>query len=936
MELGVFFVFLGGLSLCAGLVFVFSFFGVQSETYEEALKKQKEANKKEKKEKKQTTEKKKKVKKGKEPKNNNVIVKDFDDQVLVEGSGAVVEPVFVQPPAAVEIAKPKKEVKKEPKKKEEKKKAAEPKVEIPAAEPEPENLSVKEKQAVFEKQTVVEKKAVVEKPAVVEKKAVVEAKIEAAAVQTSAAPVPQKKKIEIQEVGDVKTDEAEEKKKKKGGKDSKPKKSNKSNYDEILAVIRKSPLSSSEAQGIVDLLLVKQTGKDESMDGDDWIEPGKESEAKKTARLLSDLTAELEEEKSKSSTWEKKIQTIRKELNESRSVASGHKREMDELTSKKNNEIATLNARLTQNSVQFNTMTDRSRQLETNQAQYQTTINNLKTQLSQVAQPAVDSKMSGDMEQLKNAKIELTASNTSLQQKFKTKCDEVETLTTDKQKLTAALDTAAAGKKQMEANLASAAQEKDALVQEKAALSAQLESQQAGNENLSSSKQQFDAQLSTITAAKTQLQQDLSALKEKLSGKEVECSRLLEENERLSEQVASSVERPAAEGEEAVKVNGHQEVPQAKTVSDPWEEKYKEAEEKYMELSLKLKQIDAKSEGVEEELSSTKAELSKLRTKNDTDVSAFSSYKAECAGVFGRLVPTLKADSDLSAMEKQAKEFIQSLEASSSSGPQVEDLSEEITKLEAQTLNYKTVLAQTENMLTTLQASVESAEGEWKKKLQVVESECREFKSNTESLKSSNEQLQSRVKELEGDGATLERLAEELEAAKDSKNALAKKCSELQELVVSGQQQINNTTQLQNNVGGSGPKQGFVHVTVHQAQDLMDKDISGKSDPYVILKYNDHVVQSKVVDNNLNPVFEFEEVFVFADTKSFSLTLKDKDITTDELLGCTEVDFSSVLGGAAIKGTWINLDKAKKGRVQVSVKFSQAEGGVPNGSQDQA
>ena len=67
-------------------------------------------------------------------------------------------------------------------------------------------------------------------------------------------------------------------------------------------------------------------------------------------------------------------------------------------------------------------------------------------------------------------RIELTASNTSLQQKFKTKCDEVETLTTDKQKLTAALDTAAAGKKQMEANLASAAQEKDALVQVKTSI----------------------------------------------------------------------------------------------------------------------------------------------------------------------------------------------------------------------------------------------------------------------------------------------------------------------------------------------------------------------------------------------------------------------------------------------------------------------------------
>ena len=140
------------------------------------------------------------------------------------------------------------------------------------------------------------------------------------------------------------------------------------------------------------------------------------------------------------------------------------------------------------------------------------------------------------------------------------------------------------------------------------------------------------------------------------------------------------------------------------------------------------------------------------------------------------------------------------------------------------------------------------------------------------------------------------------------------------------------------------------------------------------------------MENDLNPVFEFEEVFVLADTKSFTLTLKviivigsiislwpllsvrplvvrsvchnflkrasvsvtlvhdriyssygsffkslfclqDKDIGKDELLGCTEIDFSSVLGGSSIRDQWIDLDKAKKGRVQVSVKFSEAQVG---------
>jgi ribosome-binding protein 1 len=48
------------------------------------------------------------------------------------------------------------------------------------------------------------------------------------------------------------------------------------------------------------------------------------------------------------------------------------------------------------------------------------------------------------------------------------------------------------------------------------------------------------------------------------------------------------------------------------------------------------------------------------------------------------------------------------------------DNSEEVEKLESQVGHYKTVLAQTESMLNSLQASVESAETEWRLKLEVA------------------------------------------------------------------------------------------------------------------------------------------------------------------------------------------------------------------------
>merc|ERR1711931_352611 len=102
-------------------------------------------------------------------------------------------------------------------------------------------------------------------------------------------------------VAEITVEEPEEKKNKK--KSNKAKK--KSNYEEVLETVRRITLSDTEAQGIVDVVLMKQTGHKD--DGEDWVEPGKETEAQKKSRQLADLSSQLEEEKSKSSGLEKKM-----------------------------------------------------------------------------------------------------------------------------------------------------------------------------------------------------------------------------------------------------------------------------------------------------------------------------------------------------------------------------------------------------------------------------------------------------------------------------------------------------------------------------------------------------------------------------------------------------------------------------------------------------
>ena len=67
------------------------------------------------------------------------------------------------------------------------------------------------------------------------------------------------------------------------------------------------------------------------------------------------------------------------------------------------------------------------------------------------------------------------------------------------------------------------------------------------------------------------------------------------------------------------------------------------------------------------------------------------------------MFPSLTSSSDLEKLEDEAKEAL-----------------EVLGRNEAQVGHYKSVLAQTETMLTSLQSSVEAAEAEWRLKLEVA------------------------------------------------------------------------------------------------------------------------------------------------------------------------------------------------------------------------
>ncbi|KAL2892347.1 Synaptotagmin-4 [Bienertia sinuspersici] len=86
--------------------------------------------------------------------------------------------------------------------------------------------------------------------------------------------------------------------------------------------------------------------------------------------------------------------------------------------------------------------------------------------------------------------------------------------------------------------------------------------------------------------------------------------------------------------------------------------------------------------------------------------------------------------------------------------------------------------------------------------------------------------------------------------------------------------------------------QGKLTVTVVKANDLKNKELIGKSDPYTVVHIRPlFKVKTKVVEDNLNPVWNetFELIAEDKETQSLIIEVFDKDIGQDKKLGITKL-----------------------------------------------
>ncbi|XP_030623547.1 extended synaptotagmin-1 [Chanos chanos] len=121
---------------------------------------------------------------------------------------------------------------------------------------------------------------------------------------------------------------------------------------------------------------------------------------------------------------------------------------------------------------------------------------------------------------------------------------------------------------------------------------------------------------------------------------------------------------------------------------------------------------------------------------------------------------------------------------------------------------------------------------------------------------------------------------------------------------------------------------GIVRIHLLEAENLAAKDnyikgvLTGKSDPYAVLRVGTQVFVSHHVDNNLNPQWrEMYEVIIHeVPGQELELEVFDKDPDQDDFLGRVKLDLG-IVKKATILDEWFTLKDAPSGQVHLRLEW---------------
>ncbi|KAL7859381.1 hypothetical protein SRHO_G00145280 [Serrasalmus rhombeus] len=122
--------------------------------------------------------------------------------------------------------------------------------------------------------------------------------------------------------------------------------------------------------------------------------------------------------------------------------------------------------------------------------------------------------------------------------------------------------------------------------------------------------------------------------------------------------------------------------------------------------------------------------------------------------------------------------------------------------------------------------------------------------------------------------------------------------------------------------------EGVLRIYLVEAQDLVAKDsfmggmVKGKSDPYVKIRVGGLTFKSRVIKENLNPVWNelYEVILTQLPGQEVQFDLYDKDMDQDDFLGRFKLSLSDLISAQYID-QWYTLNDVKSGRVHLMMEW---------------
>merc|ERR1712228_1141450 len=121
---------------------------------------------------------------------------------------------------------------------------------------------------------------------------------------------------------------------------------------------------------------------------------------------------------------------------------------------------------------------------------------------------------------------------------------------------------------------------------------------------------------------------------------------------------------------------------------------------------------------------------------------------------------------------------------------------------------------------------------------------------------------------------------------------------------------------------------GELVLEIIEASNLVNKDIIGKSDPFVRVSFNKEEFKSKKVRNNLEPKWNFPVTLQIDPAKAennIEIKVYDDDFGAENFIGSYYLPVKEAIHNSGVGGVWYDLRDCKNRKICVSAQFNASD-----------